>query len=204
VSGVDLVTVSKLLGHSSVQMTMRYAHPKPENFKLAVKALERFKRLRDNMRKREKSHSRKSETLMRGIFTGARTGIFGLAERKRATEARLEQDYADMEIDRRNFNGHVLVLLEDRHKGMLKPDGTSEQYISAIESVSEKGHAFTHHRRYVTDLMRKLGYRDAKHGAMAIFANPQRFKSVLGEAWHGFTVKKQAEKALKAEAWYRK
>ncbi len=41
VSGVDLVTVSKLLGHSSIQMTIRYAHPTPENFKQAVKALER-------------------------------------------------------------------------------------------------------------------------------------------------------------------
>jgi len=40
-SGMDLVTVSKLLGHSSIQMTMRYAHPTPENFKQAVKVLER-------------------------------------------------------------------------------------------------------------------------------------------------------------------
>lgn len=37
--GVDLVTVSKILGHSSIQMTMRYAHPTPENMKLAVEKL---------------------------------------------------------------------------------------------------------------------------------------------------------------------
>lgn len=36
---VDLVTVSKILGHSSIQMTMRYAHPTPENMRLAVEKL---------------------------------------------------------------------------------------------------------------------------------------------------------------------
>jgi integrase len=35
-AGADLVTVSKILGHSSIQMTMRYAHPTPENMRLAV------------------------------------------------------------------------------------------------------------------------------------------------------------------------
>jgi integrase len=38
-AGVDLVTVSKILGHSSIQMTMRYAHPTPENMKRAVDKL---------------------------------------------------------------------------------------------------------------------------------------------------------------------
>ena len=38
-AGVDLVTVSKILGHSSIQMTMRYAHPTPENMRLAVEKL---------------------------------------------------------------------------------------------------------------------------------------------------------------------
>jgi integrase len=37
--GIDLVTVSKILGHSSIIMTMRYAHPTPENMKLAVNSL---------------------------------------------------------------------------------------------------------------------------------------------------------------------
>ncbi|MBU1008480.1 site-specific integrase [Candidatus Dependentiae bacterium] len=37
--GVDLVTVSKLLGHSSITMTMRYAHPTPENMRRAVDGL---------------------------------------------------------------------------------------------------------------------------------------------------------------------
>jgi integrase len=37
--GVDIVTVSKLAGHSSIQMTMRYAHLSPDNLVLAIKAL---------------------------------------------------------------------------------------------------------------------------------------------------------------------
>jgi integrase len=38
-AGVDIVTVSKILGHSSIQMTMRYAHPTPENMRRAVEHL---------------------------------------------------------------------------------------------------------------------------------------------------------------------
>lgn len=38
-AGVDLVTVSKILGHASIQMTMRYAHPTPENMRRAVELL---------------------------------------------------------------------------------------------------------------------------------------------------------------------
>jgi integrase len=40
-SGVDLATVSKLLGHSSIQMTMRYSHPTPEALKNAVSKLDK-------------------------------------------------------------------------------------------------------------------------------------------------------------------
>ncbi len=38
-AGVDLVTVSKILGHASIQMTMRYAHPTTENMRRAVERL---------------------------------------------------------------------------------------------------------------------------------------------------------------------
>lgn len=49
-AGVDLVTVSKILGHSSIQMTMRYAHPTPENMKRAVEKLgERFEKSRHKL-----------------------------------------------------------------------------------------------------------------------------------------------------------
>lgn len=38
-AGVDLVAVSKILGYASIQMTMRYAHPTPENMQRAVDRL---------------------------------------------------------------------------------------------------------------------------------------------------------------------
>jgi len=38
-AGVDLVTVSKILGHATIQMTMRYCHPTPENMRRAVETL---------------------------------------------------------------------------------------------------------------------------------------------------------------------
>ncbi|MCK4647953.1 site-specific integrase [bacterium] len=37
--GIDLVTVSKILGHADIKTTMRYAHPTPENKRNAVNAL---------------------------------------------------------------------------------------------------------------------------------------------------------------------
>jgi integrase len=40
-SGVDLATVKEILGHSSIEMTMRYAHPTSEGKLNAVKALEK-------------------------------------------------------------------------------------------------------------------------------------------------------------------
>jgi integrase len=43
--GVDIATVSKILGHASIQMTMRYCHPTPENMQRAVDKLgESFKK----------------------------------------------------------------------------------------------------------------------------------------------------------------
>jgi integrase len=41
-AGVDLATVSKLLGHSTITMTMRYAHPTPEALKKAVSKLDEY------------------------------------------------------------------------------------------------------------------------------------------------------------------
>jgi site-specific recombinase XerD len=43
-SGVDLYSVMKLLGHSSLKMTQRYAHLSPDYLKSAVSVLNRFSR----------------------------------------------------------------------------------------------------------------------------------------------------------------
>lgn len=40
-AGVDLVTIKEILGHSSIAMTVRYAHFAPESKRKAVEALER-------------------------------------------------------------------------------------------------------------------------------------------------------------------
>lgn len=39
IGGIDLVTVAEILGHSDIKMTMRYAHPTPENKRKAVNVL---------------------------------------------------------------------------------------------------------------------------------------------------------------------
>ncbi|MEN6560537.1 MAG: hypothetical protein ABFD52_07170 [Acidobacteriota bacterium] len=39
IGGIDLVTVKEILGHATIKMTMRYAHPTPENKRRAVEVL---------------------------------------------------------------------------------------------------------------------------------------------------------------------
>jgi integrase len=41
--GVDLPTLSAMLGHTSIQMTMRYVHPAEEQKKIATGKLEAFR-----------------------------------------------------------------------------------------------------------------------------------------------------------------
>ena len=38
-AGVDLYTVKELMGHDTIEMTMRYAHLAPNKFKAAIAAL---------------------------------------------------------------------------------------------------------------------------------------------------------------------
>jgi len=40
-NGVDLYTVQKLMGHSTIAMTEKYAHLAPDNLKAAVRVLEK-------------------------------------------------------------------------------------------------------------------------------------------------------------------
>jgi integrase len=42
-SGTDLPTLSTLLGHTSIQMTIRYVHPAAEQKRMAIEKFERFR-----------------------------------------------------------------------------------------------------------------------------------------------------------------
>jgi hypothetical protein len=41
-SGIDLVTLAAMLGHSRIQMVLRYAHPTQQHQTQAMQRLERF------------------------------------------------------------------------------------------------------------------------------------------------------------------
>jgi integrase len=41
-SGIDLVTLAALLGHSKIQMVLRYAHPTQEHQARSVERMEQF------------------------------------------------------------------------------------------------------------------------------------------------------------------
>jgi integrase len=45
-SGIDLVTLASLLGHSKIQMVLRYAHPTQEHQARSVERLEQFNAVR--------------------------------------------------------------------------------------------------------------------------------------------------------------
>jgi integrase len=42
-AGADLPTLSSLLGHATIQMTMRYVHPAAEQKRLTMEKFERFR-----------------------------------------------------------------------------------------------------------------------------------------------------------------
>jgi integrase len=42
-SGADLPTLNALLGHASIQMTMRYVHPAAEQKRMVIEKLEKFR-----------------------------------------------------------------------------------------------------------------------------------------------------------------
>jgi integrase len=57
IGGIDLVTVKEILGHATIQMTMRYAHPTPENKRHAVEVLSM---LFTQNKETDRAHSRES------------------------------------------------------------------------------------------------------------------------------------------------
>ena len=95
----------------------------------------------------------------------------------------------DIEINRRIYNGHTILLLEDHRSGMIEKDGTSRQYILAVEQISKTGNVKLTQERYITNLMKRKGYASAKEGAMAIFLHPSDFVSIVGENWLPFSEK---------------
>jgi integrase len=52
-AGIDLHTVSKILGHSSIMLTMRYSHPGFDHTREAIKALERDYTSMDRIREKD-------------------------------------------------------------------------------------------------------------------------------------------------------
>jgi len=100
------------------------------------------------------------------------------SERQTYPTGRPKGTISTIEIDRREYRGKTIVLLEDR--GMMQKDGTSYQYIIGIETVSDKGTVTLGLRRYITGLMKKRGYKNAYEGARAIFLNPENFTAILG------------------------
>lgn len=98
---------------------------------------------------------------------------------------------SDIEIDRRIFNGHTVVLLEDR--SMMKPDGTSKQYIIAVETISKSGGVSLVHKCYISDLAKRQGYANAYEAARANFLNPEKFRGSMGEHWLGYQSRKFSE-----------
>jgi hypothetical protein len=136
----------------------------------------------------EQAHSKEREATK-----GQGKGV-GRAEQRKRQDGKLtnreeqsmnkKRGRSDVEIDRRVFQGHTVVLLEDR--SMLKPDGTSGQYIIAIESTSKAGKLSLVDKRYISDLITKLGYAHAYEGARVIFLNPKKFRGILDEHWTGY------------------
>ena len=64
-SGVDLTTVKELMGHKSVEMTLRYAHLAPEHKLDAVNRLDTYM---DTGKKRVTAHSPQPVEIIGGPY----------------------------------------------------------------------------------------------------------------------------------------
>jgi hypothetical protein len=74
-AGVDLRTVAELMGRSSIQMTMRYAHLAPQHNRTAVDRLVPVSMSNRSAMKGEKSSQRENEVVTnRKRVSGSKSG----------------------------------------------------------------------------------------------------------------------------------
>lgn len=66
-AGVDLRTVAELMGHSSIQMTMRYAHLAPQHNRAAVDRLVSLSDSRATETKSSKAPKRENELVTKSV-----------------------------------------------------------------------------------------------------------------------------------------
>lgn len=66
-AGVDLRTVAELMGHSSIQMTMRYAHLAPQHNRAAVDRLVSLSDSRQSATKSRKASKRENEVVTKSV-----------------------------------------------------------------------------------------------------------------------------------------
>lgn len=66
-AGVDLRTVAELMGHSSIQMTMRYAHLAPQHNRAAVDRLVSLSDSRATAAKSSNAPNRENELVIKSV-----------------------------------------------------------------------------------------------------------------------------------------
>lgn len=71
-AGVDLRTVAELMGHSSIQMTMRYAHLAPQHNRAAVDRLVSLSDSQQATTKGRRAPKRKNELVTKSVTSETR------------------------------------------------------------------------------------------------------------------------------------
>jgi len=88
--------------------------------------------------------------------------------------------YKDIEIETREYNGHLISIAEDRC--MMEEDGTSHQYIIYLIKNGKRKD-----KCYITGVgVKRLGFTNVKEFARHIFNNPYQYKKILGCNWRGY------------------